>query len=39
MSNSVMTLSLLILSTLWIYSLKITINYKNSIGFKLAICW
>ena len=37
--NSVLTLSLLILSTFWIYSLEMTINDKNYIGFKLAICW
>ena len=39
MRNSVLTLSLFILRTLWIYSLEMTINENNSIGFKLAICW
>jgi len=33
MRNSALTL------TLWICSLEMTINDRNSIGFKLAICW
>jgi len=39
MRHSVLTLSCLILSTFWIYSLEMNINDNNSVGFKLAICW